>query len=120
MLHPNILPKHFGGCIHPEESLRCGTKERIKVCWEAEVTGLEKCVGGGWSQRARVRAGIQVITTSNHEEPGPCFHSAHRDNGEHVCYTKPRSPKTCVVVHAASLGGTLEASSSRKSWGCWL
>lgn len=45
---------------------------------------------------------------------------AHRANGEHVCCTKPRSPKMCVVVHVANLGGTLEASSSHKSWGCWL
>ena len=49
-----------------------------------------------------------------------CSLFAHRDSGEHVCCTKPRSAKMCVVVHVANLGGALEASSSHKSWGCWL
>lgn len=39
----------------------------------------------------------------------------HRDSGEHVCCTKPRSPEICVVAHTANLGDTLEASGSRKA-----
>lgn len=97
MLHPHILAKHIGGCIHPEESLRCGTRERIKACWEAKVAGLEKCGGGGWSHRARVRAGIQVITITNHNKPWPYFHSLHTEPMVSMCVAQNQGHQKCVL-----------------------
>lgn len=72
-------------------------RERIKVCWEAKVTGLEKCAGGSWSHRAGVRAASQVITITNHNKLWPCVHSLHTETVVSMCVAQNQGQQKCVL-----------------------
>ena len=73
------------------------TRERIKVCWEAKVTGLAKCVCDYQSHRAGAKAGVQMITITNHDKPWPCLHFSHTETVVSMCVAQNQDHRKFVL-----------------------